>query len=166
MTASETSRRTFKICAEKRLTDYSRQLEVKLETQIDQESDEYVNNVDDCVLFRHGERNNLKKPSQTNWARIDQMTDEEIDTSDIPPLDDAFFTSARLRMPPNKIDGDEWLNDDDPLTDTEKSLLEARLAASEREPDAGSSWKEVEVRTQSRIKNVHTIHERTRNNAK
>ena|SRR5450432_390114 len=108
----------------------------------------------------------LKKPSATDWARIDQMADEDIDTLDIPPLDDAFFTSARLRMPQNKIDGDEWLNDDDPLTDAEKSLLEARLAAYEREPDAGSSWKEVEVRTQSRIKNVHTIHEGTRNNAK
>ena len=42
---------------------------------------------------------NLKKPSATNWARIDQMTDEEIDTSDIPPLDDAFFKSAQWRLP-------------------------------------------------------------------
>ena len=32
----------------------------------------------------------MKKPSETDWARIDQMTDEEIDTSDIPPLDEAF----------------------------------------------------------------------------
>ena len=27
------------------------------------------------------------------------MTDEEIDTSDVPPLDEAFFSRARLRMP-------------------------------------------------------------------
>lgn len=27
------------------------------------------------------------------------MPDEEIDTSDIPPLDEAFFADARLRMP-------------------------------------------------------------------
>jgi hypothetical protein len=27
------------------------------------------------------------------------MTDEEIDTSDIPPLDDAFFARAKWRMP-------------------------------------------------------------------
>lgn len=40
----------------------------------------------------------LKKPSQTDWARIDQMTDDEIDTSDIPPLDDAFFAAAQFRM--------------------------------------------------------------------
>ena len=28
----------------------------------------------------------LKKPSETNWARVNEMTDDEIDTSDIPPL--------------------------------------------------------------------------------
>lgn len=41
----------------------------------------------------------MKKQSTTNWARIDQMTDEEIDTSDIPPLDDAFFATAQWRLP-------------------------------------------------------------------
>jgi hypothetical protein len=45
---------------------------------------------------------NLKKPSETDWARIDQMTGEEIDTSDIPPLDDAFFAAAEWRMPVKK----------------------------------------------------------------
>jgi hypothetical protein len=42
---------------------------------------------------------NLKKPSKTNWARIDRMTDEDIDTSDSPPLDDAFFAAAQLLLP-------------------------------------------------------------------
>jgi uncharacterized protein (DUF4415 family) len=37
--------------------------------------------------------------SRTDWARIDAMSDEDIDTSDIPPLTDAFFSKARLRMP-------------------------------------------------------------------
>ena len=41
----------------------------------------------------------LKKPLETNWAKVSEMADEEIDTSDIPPLDDAFFSKARLRMP-------------------------------------------------------------------
>lgn len=41
----------------------------------------------------------MKKPSETDWARIDSMTDEEIDTSDIPPLDDEFFAAAKWRMP-------------------------------------------------------------------
>lgn len=45
---------------------------------------------------------NLKTHSETDWARIDSMTDEEIDTSDIPPLDDAFFARAQWRVPEKK----------------------------------------------------------------
>ena len=45
---------------------------------------------------------NLKKSSETDWARIDQMTDEEIDTSDIARLDDEFFAKAEWRMPEKK----------------------------------------------------------------
>jgi len=40
--------------------------------------------------------------SRTDWDRVDAMTDEEIDTSDIPPLDEAFFAAAELRMPQAK----------------------------------------------------------------
>jgi hypothetical protein len=36
--------------------------------------------------------------SGTDWARIDAMTDDDIDTSDIPPLTDEFFSKAKLRM--------------------------------------------------------------------
>jgi uncharacterized protein (DUF4415 family) len=45
---------------------------------------------------------NSKTHSETNWERIDSMADEEIDTSDIPPLDDDFFRRARWRMPGKK----------------------------------------------------------------
>ena len=44
----------------------------------------------------------MKKPSETDWAKIDRMTDEEIDTSDSPPLDDDFFARAEWRMPEKK----------------------------------------------------------------
>ena len=47
--------------------------------------------------------NNLKNTSQTDWAKIEALTDEEIDTSDIPPLDEKFFTNAKLRMPKGKV---------------------------------------------------------------
>lgn len=40
--------------------------------------------------------------SESDWERIDAMTDEQIDTSDIPPLDDDFFAKAQLRMPQEK----------------------------------------------------------------
>lgn len=43
----------------------------------------------------------LHKPNKPleGWARVEAMTDDEIDISDIPPLDAAFFANARLRMP-------------------------------------------------------------------
>lgn len=47
--------------------------------------------------------NDLKHSSETKWKRIDRLTDEEVDTSDIPPLDDAFFANAELRLPKGKI---------------------------------------------------------------
>jgi uncharacterized DUF497 family protein len=43
--------------------------------------------------------NNMNDSSKTDWARIDAMTDQEIDTSDIPPLDESFFATGKLRMP-------------------------------------------------------------------
>jgi putative addiction module component (TIGR02574 family) len=50
-----------------------------------------------------------------------------------------------------ELDGDLWLDAEEPLTDAEKAILEARLAAYERDPDAGSSWTEVEARIRSRL---------------
>ena len=47
--------------------------------------------------------NNLNDTSQTDWAKLETMTDAEIDTSDIPPLDEKFFADARLRMPRGKV---------------------------------------------------------------
>jgi hypothetical protein len=41
----------------------------------------------------------MNNTSRTDWARIDAMGDEDIDTSDIPPLSDEFFAKAQLRMP-------------------------------------------------------------------
>ena len=47
--------------------------------------------------------NNLKNTSQTDWAKIEALTDEEINTFDIPPLDQKFFANAKLRMPKGKV---------------------------------------------------------------
>ncbi len=41
--------------------------------------------------------------SRTDWARIDVMSDDEIDTSDIPPLADNFFSNAKLRIPSSSL---------------------------------------------------------------
>ena len=61
---------------------------------------------------------NLNRESETDWARVDALTDEEIDTSDIPPLDDSFFARARLHKPESpvvrvQVGGDEELEEDE-----------------------------------------------------
>lgn len=45
----------------------------------------------------------MKRTSETDWDRVDALTDEEIDTSDIPSLSDAFFAQATLREPRQNI---------------------------------------------------------------
>jgi hypothetical protein len=46
----------------------------------------------------------LKKKSETDWARVDRMTDDEIDTADSPPLDEAFFERATKVLPRVRVD--------------------------------------------------------------
>ncbi len=42
---------------------------------------------------------NLNNTSRTNWAALEAMDDAGIDYSDIPPLTEAFFENATLRIP-------------------------------------------------------------------
>ena len=37
--------------------------------------------------------------SRTDWARVDALADEDIDTSDIPPLTEAEFARSEWRLP-------------------------------------------------------------------
>jgi uncharacterized protein (DUF4415 family) len=41
----------------------------------------------------------MKNTSRTDWQRLKNMKDNDIDTSDIPELDDEFFKNAVLRVP-------------------------------------------------------------------
>ncbi len=57
----------------------------------------------------------INSSSKTNWDRIDALTEEQIDTSDIAPLGDDFFARATLQMPSERtvtlqVDADvlEW----------------------------------------------------------
>lgn len=45
----------------------------------------------------------MNNTSKTDWDRIDAMSDEDIDTSDIPPLSEEFFAKAQLRMPKSPV---------------------------------------------------------------
>lgn len=37
--------------------------------------------------------------SRTNWEKVDSLSEEEIDTSDIPPLTEEFFSKSRWWQP-------------------------------------------------------------------
>lgn len=41
----------------------------------------------------------MSKVSKTDWKRVAIMADDEIDTSDIPELDEHFFKNAKLVVP-------------------------------------------------------------------
>ena len=41
----------------------------------------------------------MNNSSETDWEMIEALTDETIDRSELPPLDDAFFDRATWRMP-------------------------------------------------------------------
>jgi len=42
------------------------------------------------------------KKSRTDWDKLTDMPDADIDYSDIPPLDEKFFKDGKLRLPKAK----------------------------------------------------------------
>ena len=68
---------------------------------------------------------------------------------ELPKLTKLERQEIRLRLA--ELDGEDWLDHEDPLTEHEKALLEARLAAYAKDPDAGSTWEEVEGRIRARF---------------
>ena len=62
--------------------------------------------------------------SRTDWARVDALADEDIDTSDIPPLTDADFARSEWRLPASANLGGEAL----PQVTVEVSVDEDILA--------------------------------------
>ena len=68
---------------------------------------------------------------------------------ELPKLTKMERQEIRLRLA--EIDSDDWLDNEEPLTVQEKALLEARLASYAKDPDAGSTWEEVEGRIEIRL---------------
>ncbi len=63
---------------------------------------------------------------------------------ELPKLTKTERQEIRLRLA--ELDSDGWLHDEEPLTIHEKALLDARLAAYAKDPNAGSTWEEIEGR--------------------
>lgn len=70
--------------------------------------------------------------------------------AELPKLTKTERQEIHLRLA--ELDGDDWLDDEEPLMIHEKALLEARLAAYAKDPDAGSTWEEVEGRIRARLR--------------
>jgi len=49
------------------------------------------------------ERDTMKKFSKTDWKVLENMSDDDINFSDIPKLPNAFFKRARLWEPQTKV---------------------------------------------------------------
>ncbi len=45
----------------------------------------------------------MNDTSETNWDMIDSLTDETIDRSELPPLDESFFARAKWRIPEKSV---------------------------------------------------------------
>ena len=76
-------------------------------------------------------------------ASLDGMSKAEI-LAELPKLTPAERQEVRLQLA--RLDGEEWFDAGEPLTDAEKALLDARLAAyaKTRKPEVpGKKWKPV-----------------------
>jgi hypothetical protein len=74
--------------------------------------------------------------SRTDWERLDSLTDDQIDTSDIPPLDDRFFERAQWRSP--TAEDEEMLPEYD-FSGGIRGKYGARYAAESSEEGSASS---------------------------
>jgi hypothetical protein len=68
---------------------------------------------------------------------------------ELPKLTKTERQEIRLRLA--ELDSEDWLDQEEPLTFQEKALIEARLAQYANDPDAGSTWEDVEGRIRARL---------------
>ena len=68
---------------------------------------------------------------------------------ELPKLTSQERYEIRLKLA--ELDGDDWLDDDDPLTDKEKALIESRIEAHEKSPETAVAWEEFKVRLDRRL---------------
>lgn len=68
---------------------------------------------------------------------------------ELPKLTAEDRDELRLRL--LELDREIWTDSSHPLTDSEKALLDARLAAYRKDPDAGCTWAEFEMCLLSKI---------------
>jgi putative addiction module component (TIGR02574 family) len=73
----------------------------------------------------------------------------EDSTKDIPKLTKEERHEIRVKLA--EMDSDGWLDEDDPLSDADKALLETRLEDMEKHPEKSIPWEEAEARLKARF---------------
>jgi putative addiction module component (TIGR02574 family) len=68
---------------------------------------------------------------------------------ELPKLTTEERQEIRLKLA--ELDGDGWLDADEPLTQDEKELLEARLADIKDHPEKSVPWEEAKRRIEARF---------------
>jgi putative addiction module component (TIGR02574 family) len=68
---------------------------------------------------------------------------------ELPNLTPSERDEIRLKLA--ELDGDRWLDDDDPLTDEEKALIQSRIEAHEKNPESAIPWDEFKARLNRRL---------------
>jgi len=68
---------------------------------------------------------------------------------ELPKLTSEERYEIRLKLA--ELDGDDWLDDADPLTDKEKALIESRIQAHEKNPETAVPWEEIKARLDRRL---------------
>ena len=58
---------------------------------------------------------------------------------------------AEIQAKLDELAEDGWLDADDPLTDAEKGLIEARIVEHERNPASAIPWAEFDARLKRRL---------------
>ena len=50
-----------------------------------------------------------------------------------------------------ELDGDDWLDEDAPLSAEDKALIESRIEAHEKDPASAIPWEELDARLKARL---------------
>ena len=69
--------------------------------------------------------------------------------AELPRLTSEEREEIRLRLA--ELDN-RWLDEDDPLTDDQKRLLESRIEAHEKHPETAIPWEEFNARLRRRLR--------------
>lgn len=92
---------------------------------------------------------NLNSSLRVNlYVKIQDMSKAEI-LEQLPNLTAAERFEIRLKLA--ELDGETWVDDDDPLTEDQQALLVARLDDMERHPENSIPWDEARKSIESRF---------------